>query len=99
MVRGERRRRTRMAESATTWTNASVVGFAAGADPVAKMEERARQAVLDAVDEGWRGPPFDPIELARIMDISVRPNAALADARVFWADDGYEIEYLSLIHI
>ncbi len=82
-----------MAESATTWTNASVVGFAAGADPVAKMEERARQAVLDAVDEGWRGPPFDPIELARIMDISVRPNAALADARVFWADDGYEIEY------
>ena len=82
-----------MVESNTDWTNASVVKFAAGEDPVAKMEREARQAVLDAVDKGWRGPPFDPIELARIMGISVRPNAALADARVFWANEGYEIEY------
>ena len=82
-----------MVESKTGWTSASVVEFAAGADPVAKMEQKARQAVLDAVDQGWRGPPFDPIELANIMGISVRPNPALADARVFWANDGYEIEY------
>lgn len=77
----------------TDWTNPSVVNFAAGEDPVAKMEREARRAVLDAVDKGWRGPPFDPIELARIMGISVRPNAALADARVFWANQGYMIEY------
>ena len=82
-----------MIENRTGWTSASVVEFAAGADPVAKMEQKARQAVLDAVDQGWGGPPFDPIELANIMGISVRPNAALADARVFWANDGYEIEY------
>ncbi|MDD9979806.1 MAG: ImmA/IrrE family metallo-endopeptidase [Gammaproteobacteria bacterium] len=82
-----------MVESRTGWTNASVVNFAAGADPIAKMEQEARQAVLCAVDEGWQGPPFDPIELARIMGISVRPNAALADARVFWAGDGFQIEY------
>ena len=82
-----------MIESRTGWTNASVVEFAAGADPIEKMEQEARQAVLRAVDRGWDGPPFDPIELANIMDISVRPNAALADARVFWAEDGYEIEY------
>lgn len=82
-----------MVERMTSWTSASVVEFAAGADPVAKMEQQARQAVLDAVDQGWRGPPFDPIELANIMGISVRPNAALADARVFWTNDGYEIEY------
>lgn len=81
-----------MAESRTSWTNASVIDFAAGADPVEKMEQEARRAVLLAVDQGWDGPPFDPIELANIMGISVRPNAALADARVFWAD-GYEIEY------
>ena len=56
------------------------------------MEQKARQAVLAAVDQGWRGPPFDPIELAHIMGMSVRPNAALADARVFWANGGYEIE-------
>ncbi len=28
-----------------------------------------------------------------IQGVSVRLNAALADARVFWANDGYEIEY------
>ena len=90
--RGEGVERTRMVESRTRWTNPSVVEFAAGSDPVATMERKARQAVLRAVDEGWDGPPFDPIELAEIMGISVRPNAAVADARVFWAD-GYEIEY------
>lgn len=82
-----------MVESRTGWTDASVVDFAAGADPIKKMEQKTRQAVLDAVDQGWCGPPFDPIELAKIMGISVRPNAALADARVFWADEGFEIEY------
>ncbi|MCS1408495.1 MAG: hypothetical protein M2R45_01671 [Verrucomicrobia subdivision 3 bacterium] len=82
-----------MVERGTDWTNASVVEFAAGEDPVTKMEQKARQVVLDAVSQGWQGPPFDPIELANIMNISVRPNAALADARVFWTNDGYEIEY------
>ena len=82
-----------MVESRTGWTNASVVDFAGGADPVEKMEEEARQVVLEAVDQGWGGPPFDPIELANIRGIPVRPNAALADARVLWTGDGYEIEY------
>lgn len=82
-----------MADSRTGWTNASVVDFAGGADPIEKMEQKARQVVLHAVGHGWQGPPFDPLELARIVDISVRPNPALADARVFWAGDGFEIEY------
>ena len=58
-----------MVESETGWTNASVVDFAGGADPVETMEEEVRQAVLEAVDQGWRGPPFDPIELANIRGI------------------------------
>ena len=82
-----------MVEGRTDWTNASVVDFAGGANPVEKMEEQARQAVLDAVDQGWDGPPFDPIELANILKISVRPNAAVPDARVSPTDRGYEIEY------
>ncbi len=57
------------------------------------MEQKARQVVLGAVEQRWRGPPFNPIKLADIMGIPVRPNAALADARVFWAKGGYEIEY------
>ena len=82
-----------MVEGRAGWTNASVVGFAGGADPVAKMEQEARRAVLDAVDQGWEGPPFDPIELANIRKIPVRPNAAVADARVLPIGSGYEIEY------
>ena len=82
-----------MVEGRTDWTNASVLDFAGGEDPVEKMEQEARQAVLDAVDQGWDGPPFDPIELATILRIAVRPNAAVADARVFLAPSGFEIEY------
>ena len=82
-----------MVDGSIGWTNKSVIDFAGSADPVEKMEQEARQAVLGAVDEGWNGPPFDPIELAYIRGISVRPNAALADARVFWAESGFEIEY------
>ena len=70
-----------------------MVGFAAGEDPIKKMECEAREAVLAAVDKGWRGPPFDPIELANIRGIAVRPNAAVADARVFWVNGRFEIEY------
>ena len=46
-----------------------------------------------SLDEGWRGPQFDPIELASIRGIVVRPNAAVADARVFWVNGRFEIEY------
>ena len=75
------------------WSNKSILNFAVGIDPVVRMEKEARKAVLNAVDKGWEGPPFDPIELAKIQGISVRPNAALADARVFWNKDGFQIEY------
>lgn len=46
-----------MIENKTGWTSASVIEFAAGADPVAKIEQKARQAVLDAADQGWGGAP------------------------------------------
>ena len=82
-----------MLEGRIDWTNESVLDFSGGADPIEKIEQKARQAVLDAVDQGWDGPPFDPIELAKILGIPVRPNAAVADARVFPAHCGYEIEY------
>ena len=82
-----------MIDNMTDWTNVSVIEFAAGKDPIAKMEAIARQVILDAMDKGWQGPPFDPIELAKIMSISIRSNADLADARISWIKDGYVIEY------
>ena len=82
-----------MAISNIKWSDESVLRFAAGDDPIEKMERMARQAVLGALEQGWDGPPFDPIELARIRRIGVRPNAALADARVFWVKEQFQIEY------
>ena len=82
-----------MTDSPRRWTDDSVVAFAQEEDPIRKMVTLARRAVLDAVDRGWRGPPFDPIELARIRGISVRSNPAIADARVFWVNGRFQIEY------
>jgi Zn-dependent peptidase ImmA (M78 family)/O-acetyl-ADP-ribose deacetylase (regulator of RNase III) len=63
------------------WTNKSVLLLAGTADPIVAMEERARDTVLRAVDRGWSGPPFDPIKLADILGIAVRPRADIVDAR------------------
>ena len=64
------------------WTNASVVRMAGGKDPVAEIQRRIQERILDAVDEGWTGPPYDPARLAEIMDMSVVPNQDIPDARL-----------------
>lgn len=63
------------------WTNESVLAFAEGRDPVDAIEECAQKTVFKAVEAGWTGPPFDPFELARILDIPVVASQELADAR------------------
>ena len=75
------------------WRDQSVVRFAERDDPVRKMEDLSRASVLAAVEEGWTGPPFDPIELATLRQIRVRPNAAIPDARVSLVEDYFEIQY------
>jgi O-acetyl-ADP-ribose deacetylase (regulator of RNase III) len=66
---------------ARRWTNKSVLSFAGSAEPITAIEERARDTVLKALDKGWSGPPFDPIKLADILGIAVRPRADIQDAR------------------
>ena len=75
------------------WTNVSVRQFAENQNPIDKMEQVARAFVLDALECGWSGPPFDPVELATIRRIRVRPNASISDARVFVVNDRFSIEY------
>jgi hypothetical protein len=72
----------------TYWTNASVLRFAGEQDPVEAVEEAAQRLVLGAVEHEWRGPPFDPFELARILDIPVVPKQELQDARTTPASGG-----------
>ncbi|MBS1845658.1 MAG: ImmA/IrrE family metallo-endopeptidase [Actinobacteria bacterium] len=75
------------------WTNESVLAFAGSRDPLEAVEEAARTAVFEAVEAGWKGPPFDPFELARLRDVEVIPRNELREARTVPADGGVAIEY------
>lgn len=59
-----------------TWTNPSVLSFAEGEDPVIAMESRARQLVLQAMDDGWGGPPLTLSRLP-LCSISARKLAEI----------------------
>lgn len=76
------------------WTNPSVISFAGGADPVATMEARARALVLQAMDSGWEGPPFDPLWLAEWLDIRTEARGDIPDARMVPIEGGkVRLEY------
>lgn len=63
------------------WTNASVRALAGDDDPVAAVTARARATVIQAMDQGWAGPPFDPVALAEILGIDMVANGDVRDAR------------------
>ncbi|MEK7994356.1 MAG: ImmA/IrrE family metallo-endopeptidase [Planctomycetota bacterium] len=76
------------------WTNASVRLLAGQGDPLEVVQKRAREIVLQAMDQGWSGPPFDPIALSGLLDIPVLPRADIRDARtVPQGESGVCIEY------
>jgi O-acetyl-ADP-ribose deacetylase (regulator of RNase III) len=75
------------------WTNPSVIALAQGADPVTAIQATARQTVVDAVERGWDGPPYDPFYLAEMLDISVLPSDDVVDARTVPVSGGLRIEF------
>lgn len=70
------------------WTNASVVAFAEGRDPVEVMEAKARELALKAMDEGWDGPPFDPLALAQWLKMPIEARGDIPDARTVPLPEG-----------
>jgi O-acetyl-ADP-ribose deacetylase (regulator of RNase III) len=72
----------------TQWTNLSVLAFADGEDPVNHMEAKARELALKAMDDGWDGPPYDPLALARWIKLPVEARADIPDARTVPTADG-----------
>jgi hypothetical protein len=62
-------------------------------DPIAWVITRARQLVFRAIEAGWTGPPFDPLELADLLRLSVRPSQEVLDARLVPASAGLAIEF------
>jgi len=65
----------------THWTNLSVIKFAGDDDPIKVVQKRVREIVLNAIQEGWGGPPFDPFELAEHLGIPITPREDIQDAR------------------
>ncbi len=75
------------------WTNPSVIALAQGADPVATIQATARRTVVDAVESGWAGPPYDPFYLAELLNIRVLPSDDVVDARTVPVPGGLRIEF------
>lgn len=76
------------------WTNASVRLLASEGDPVEVITSRARAIVVNALDAGWAGPPFDPVELAtRHLRLQVTPTDDVREARTVPAGQSARIEY------
>jgi O-acetyl-ADP-ribose deacetylase (regulator of RNase III) len=78
---------------AMRWTNQSVVRFAGDQDPVALIERKARDLVLNARDAGWQGPPFNPLAIARLLNISAEANGDVIDARTVEDAKGLRIQF------
>ncbi|MGD1071656.1 MAG: ImmA/IrrE family metallo-endopeptidase, partial [Bryobacteraceae bacterium] len=64
------------------WTHRSVLPLRALGDPIEVITARARKLVLDAVESGWSGPPYDPFSLAEICGIKSVPAQNVVDARI-----------------
>lgn len=75
------------------WTNVSVKAFAKNADPLTTIEEAARALVLSAREQGWEGPPFNPLRIAEMLKIQIEANSSVADARLVATESGPKIEF------
>src|SRR3569833_3263699 len=75
------------------WTNRSVLSFAGSDQPVYAMQRRVRALVLDAIERGWSGPPFDPFQLADFLSIDVVPSLDVLEARTGTVGSRFRIEY------
>jgi Zn-dependent peptidase ImmA (M78 family) len=77
------------------WTNPSVVALAKFGDPIEVITKRARDLALSALADGWSGPPYDPLALARMNDIEVLPTQLKdeEDARLVSVDGRVRIEF------
>ena len=65
----------------TYWTHHSVLNLTRTNNPVDVIAERARNVVMQALENGWNGPPYDPFELAEIRGIRLVPTQDVVDAR------------------
>ncbi|MFC2017216.1 ImmA/IrrE family metallo-endopeptidase [Chloroflexota bacterium] len=71
-----------MTQGIANWTNPSVTNFIEDPDPIDFIKKKAREIAITAIQEGWKGPPFDPFQLAEFLKITVIPRDDINDARI-----------------
>lgn len=64
------------------WTHPSVLALGEQ-DPIGAVTSRARHLVLEAMEAGWTGPPYDPSALAEYLGIRIVPTEDVIDARIY----------------
>lgn len=62
------------------WTHPSVLTLGES-DPISEIVSRARRAVLEAIERGWSGPPYNPFTLAEMRGVKLLPTDEVLDAR------------------
>ena len=75
------------------WTHSSVLALAGDADPVQTVTEKARGIVMEAIEAGWSGPPYDPFALADHLKIAVVARQDIPEARTVPTKQGFLIEF------
>ena len=79
------------------WSHSSIARFLKennSDDPILTIREKTRDLVARAFDEGWSGPPFDPLQLAAILNLEVLPNDSISEAQLLPIPGrGARIEY------
>lgn len=75
------------------WTNTSAQALAKGANPVDVIQDAARKLVLRAKENGWSGPPFNPVFIAEMLNVRIVANSNISDARLFETERGPVIEF------
>ncbi|MHC4111665.1 MAG: ImmA/IrrE family metallo-endopeptidase [Planctomycetota bacterium] len=63
------------------WTHQSVKTIETDENPIQSITNKARQVVYEAIQQGWTGPPFNPFKLAELLNIQIKPNQEVLDAR------------------
>lgn len=77
----------------TRWTNKSVIRFAGESDPIAKVQAKAKELALEAMENGWTGPPYNPIQIANLLNVRVEPTFDVVDARTVLSKGQPVIEF------
>jgi O-acetyl-ADP-ribose deacetylase (regulator of RNase III) len=88
------RKEALMTQGTQNWTHPSVIMLAGKSDPINVVLEKARHLVLEALEKGWSGPPFDPFKLAQLLGVNTIPSAGVFDARtIAVGSNRFQIEY------